>query len=49
MTQLIYKIRYFPDKHFWDQLAKLPLPKGDYPAMLMMGVKQRAKLSRFPG
>jgi hypothetical protein len=37
MTQLVYKIHYFPDQYFWDQLAKLPLPKGEYPAMLMMG------------
>lgn len=37
MTQLVYKIHYFPDQYFWDQLAKFPLPKGEYPAMLMMG------------
>ena len=36
MAALSYQVQYIPDPVFWAKLAKLPLPKGDYPEMLIL-------------
>jgi hypothetical protein len=47
MAALTYQVQYIPDPIFWSKLAKLPLPKGEYPEMLTLG--NQTKFAYAPG